>query len=499
MSEYDELPYPDALHEGTHIDALASRARLLGVRAPDPETARVLEVGCAIGGNLIALASALPNATFVGLDRSTTQIAEADRRRRDLGVTNLRFEAADLLDVDASWGEFDYIVAHGVFSWVPPDVADALLRLSARLSPNGVMYVSYNVFPGWSDRIAIRELVVRHTANLPSPRQRVAQARQLLEFLARQSPPGAWAHDLERILAEFHEHDDAYLFHEWLETHNHPQWFEDFVARASAAGLRYLTDVQLPRVVPGNYGPEVDATIGHMDELGTGRYLDFLGDRTFRQSLLVRADVDIDRRMDASRMREFRFSARFSADGPPPADGPWELHGRTGEFQASTPTAKAALAHLYAVRPERPSFDELVAVLPPESLDEKDLFETLLACVLRDWVGLHVWRSPLVSAVRTRPKAWWLARELASGDAVPSLLHQNVRVGPLGELFLKQLDGKRSLEDIARNLAKLEESGSLQVGWPGERPTSKRDRMVVLTALVENHVQSLAHLGLLVR
>ena len=73
MSEYDELPYPDALHEGTHIDVLASRARLLGVRAPDPETARVLEVGCAIGGNLIALASALPDATFVGLDRSASR------------------------------------------------------------------------------------------------------------------------------------------------------------------------------------------------------------------------------------------------------------------------------------------------------------------------------------------------------------------------------------------------------------------------------------------
>ncbi|MCB9677602.1 MAG: methyltransferase regulatory domain-containing protein [Alphaproteobacteria bacterium] len=495
---YADMPYPDALHEGTHLDGLAARARLHGVDAPDPETARVLAIGTARGANLLALAAAFPKATFVGVDLSEAQVGEADAMRRELGLSNIRFVAADLTTIDASWGDFDYIIAHGVFSWVPPEVADALLGLSARLTATGVMYVSYNVFPGWSDRIVIRELLLRHTASIEAPRDRIAQARELLRFLASQKPRAAWAHDLDAIVAEFDEHEDGYLFHEWLETFNHPLWFEDFVARAAAAGLAYLTDVQLPRSLPANYGPDVESVLEPLGPVGAGRYLDFLGDRRFRQSLLVRAEVKPDRTFDPERMRAFRFSARFTASGPPPADGAWELQSPSGGFSAGTPTSKLALLHLLRVCPERPSFDEILGALPEAQRDPIDLVQTLLACVMRDWVGLHVWKSPISASAGARPRVWGLARQLADRESVPSLLHQNVRIGALGRLFLRELDGRTTVPELAARLVALEESGSLQVGWPGARPSDHDGRLRVLTDLVQDRVDSLARLGLLV-
>jgi SAM-dependent methyltransferase len=135
----------------THPDRLAAMARLFGMR-PAPVTAcRVLELGCGSGANLIPQAYYLPESRFTGIDMAAEPIAVARAMAGDLGLSNIDLRVADLRDLGTEVGEFDYIFAHGLYSWIPADVRDRLLAVcSERLAPQGVAFVSYNVYPGLS-------------------------------------------------------------------------------------------------------------------------------------------------------------------------------------------------------------------------------------------------------------------------------------------------------------------------------------------------------------
>jgi SAM-dependent methyltransferase len=158
---YERVPYTSHAYAESHPDRLRVVARLSGWNPPGLERARVLEVGCGRGGNLLAMAMSLPNATLVGVERSARQASEAGTIAAQLGVTNVTVHTANFGDTgllaDAD-GTFDFVVAHGVASWIPPGERTTLLRrMAAWLSPNGVGYVSFNVLPGWYERLAVRD------------------------------------------------------------------------------------------------------------------------------------------------------------------------------------------------------------------------------------------------------------------------------------------------------------------------------------------------------
>ena len=166
-TSYDALPYQSLPFPQAHPDRLAGIATLLGLKPPAVETARVLELGAAAGGHLIPMAEQLPRGSFLGVDLSARQVADGQETIRALGLTNVELRPADLTGVDESFGTFDYILAHGVYSWVPEAVRDHLLRACRRnLAPNGVAYVSYNTLPGWSMRGMIRQMMAFHALSL---------------------------------------------------------------------------------------------------------------------------------------------------------------------------------------------------------------------------------------------------------------------------------------------------------------------------------------------
>jgi SAM-dependent methyltransferase len=142
---YDDVPYTSYPYVRTSPDRLCTLARFFGVPAPAPSRARVLELGCASGGNLLPMADALPEAQFVGIDLSARQIEDGRALAQEAGLENIELRHASILDVDASWGSFDYVICHGVYSWVPPDVQRHILAIGRDcLSEGGVAYISYN-------------------------------------------------------------------------------------------------------------------------------------------------------------------------------------------------------------------------------------------------------------------------------------------------------------------------------------------------------------------
>ena len=360
---YDALPYPDVATYLSHPRQTAVAAILSGLEPPPLAGCRVLELGCASGFNLLAMSQSLPGATFVGIDRSEGQVAAGRGRLARLGVTNVELRAADLMDLGDGLGEFDYVVAHGLFSWVPGPVRERVLALVRRhLAPRGVGYVSYNCYPGWHKHRMVRDLCLAHDPKSGAPAARVAAvqaglARTAAELPDPDSPRSAI---IKAAVARLAHAPDSYLFHEYLESDNHPLRFADFAALLAAAGLRHLADARL-EAHPALQPPDTRAALAaHSDDpLRQEQYLDELIDRDFRHSLVGHPGTA----PTFQPWQVARLSARGTVEevGPSPDDAEvarYRVNG-THDVDATDPLIHAVLASFAAAGPRVMGWDEL--------------------------------------------------------------------------------------------------------------------------------------------
>ena len=190
---------------------------------------------------------------FVGVDLAERPIAAARRTIAALGLSNIEMMAADLRTVDASFGEFDYIIAHGLYSWVPPDVRDALLAVCrARLAPQGVAFVSYNAFPGRHIRQMLREMMLHHTRHCRDAQERIEQGRWFLEWLSKsRAVQATWRAVLDEEIPRLLEYLPGNLAHDDLGEINDSFYLHEFAAHAAAHGLQYLGDASNQQVFDG--------------------------------------------------------------------------------------------------------------------------------------------------------------------------------------------------------------------------------------------------------
>jgi SAM-dependent methyltransferase len=294
---------------------LAALGTLFGLSPPAIATARVLELGCAAGGNLIPHAVHFPQARFLGVDLSVRHVEEGRRRIAALGLGNIEIRQGDLTQIELA-ESFDYIVCHGVYSWVPPAARDAILRIASRnLARGGIAYVSYNVFPGWQMRSIVRDIMLYHAGEAGPPGERIAKARWVLEqmakFSAEGSPYGAMLRQEATALARA---QDFYILGEFLAPDNAPCYFRDFAAAAEAHGLAYLCEAEVHDCIAENRGPELGALIRTMSAnrlIPLEQYIDFFIGRPFRQTLLVHAQraASIKRTLTPERLVPLHLSA----------------------------------------------------------------------------------------------------------------------------------------------------------------------------------------------
>jgi SAM-dependent methyltransferase len=265
MFAYDEVPYDTEANPDAHPRSMATLARLFGRRAAAPSAARVLEIGCGDGEHMIAAASYLPRARFVGFDLAADAIARGAASARATGVANVELlhrDVRDVRDVRAAGlfgpegAPFDYVVAHGVYSWVPEAVrGDVLAVMRSALGPNGIGFLSVNAAPGWELRRALRLLMREASAEIADPAEKVRAALGLVESLALSSERAGFAGVLAKAAEEYVAHvrqatpPDApfsrYVFHDLLADCNDPFTVAELEARLRAAGLRILCETPL--------------------------------------------------------------------------------------------------------------------------------------------------------------------------------------------------------------------------------------------------------------
>jgi methyltransferase-like protein/2-polyprenyl-3-methyl-5-hydroxy-6-metoxy-1,4-benzoquinol methylase len=370
-ADYDTTPYNSMSYPPSAPGHLAAVAYLFGLETPDVSTARVLEIGCAAGGNLIPYATAHPDARVVGIDLSPAQIDQGSLTVQALGLDNIELIAGDITSMDLGpLGQFDYIVTHGVYSWVPTVVQDGLLSaFRTLLAPDGVAYMSYNVYPGWKSKEVARDAMLLASGASATPEEKAHDARRMVDFLEEVVPADGV---LARVLAEFRAHSegfgDSYLLHDELETFNTPCYFYEMVAHAGTHSLAYLAEAHPEAMFPANFGPKVAE---HLLEKCRGvqvlveQYIDFVSNRMFRETLLVHAEraQGIRYNPDGSRFRRLHIAALV-----PPTEDQTRLDNSRQEYQqaggstlfTNDPGIKAALDALSARWPWTLSRQELV-------------------------------------------------------------------------------------------------------------------------------------------
>ena len=504
-SVYDEVHYPSAVYSQTHPDRLAMMATLFGMTPAPVERCRVLELGCGDGWNLITMAHGLPGSEFTGIDLAAKPIARGNALVAQLGLKNVSLRAMDVADA-ADLGEFDYIIAHGFYSWVPQRVREKVMALCGRnLAANGVAYVSYNAYPGNHMRDMVRGMMRYHTAHFAEPGQKIRQARGLVKFLAESKEPREVYHQvLGQELERVGKYTDPAFFHDDLSSINQPFYFHEFMADASPHGLQFLAEADMTDNRRGIHPPHVEAVLAGLDPadiVGRQQYLDFLKCRAFRQTLLCRSGVRLDRDVPPERVCGMRVAGEIRAASATP-----DLHSRAAEIfyepkkaeiETDRPLVKVAFAKLGALWPECLHFRELLAHSMAElgrsgaeetAEDTENLGAALVQAHEAGFIEFRMHRAPFVTEPGERPRASALAQlQLSHGDRVTTMLHQVAHIqDPLGRELLRLMDGTRDRSALKAGLEKVIQGG-------GQTASEE----VSLDKLDEN-MRRLARLGLVV-
>ncbi len=486
-TSYDEVPYASLPFPQTHPDRLWVISRLLGHAAPSMDRCRVLELGCAAGGNLMPMALAMPECTFVGIDLSTRQISDGHEIQKKLKIENLHLKAMSITDIGPSFGEFDYIIAHGVYSWVPAHVQEALLRVcNENLSPNGVAYVSYNVHPGWQMRGMIRDMMRYHANRFAEPATKIGQARALLQFLAQVIPPenSAYGMLLNVELDMLSKQPDHYILHEHLEETNEPLYFHEFAERAHKHGLSYFGEAVFSSMTGALAPPEVSRLLSKVafDIISYEQYMDFVMNRTFRQTLLVHEGISANRKIDWKEVTRLRLNSNvkpMASISNLASNKTEEFRGRSASvpvMRSGEPIIKSALTILAELDPMPIAFDRLLAMskerlckekdapYEPSENDERRLASIVVQAYSIGAMELTQLPARFVLKSKGHPIASPLARlQAANSTHVANLLHKVVVLDQPQQHILQRLDGTQDPANLVESLIPLHSNGVLKL------------------------------------
>ncbi|MEX0725094.1 MAG: class I SAM-dependent methyltransferase [Planctomycetaceae bacterium] len=523
-NSYDVTPYPRHAFPQTHPDTLATVATLFGMSPAPIEKCRVLEIGCGSGGNLMPMAEQLPESTFAGIDSSSRAIHDARAILDHVDLKNCRFEQLDVMNLEPGFGEFDYIICHGVFSWVPTVVQHRILDSCKRhLAPHGVAYVSYNTYPGWHLRGLIRDVMVYHAARYDEPAVRLRQAKALLEFLAQSVPTknNAYGINLKREIELMQKKDDNYLLHDYLEEYNLPIYFHDFAARLRQNGLQYLGESHISSMWVENFRTDVAKTLRGLtkDLIQCEQYMDFVRNRLFRQTLICHDYAKLQRTIQTDRIRQLHVTGHLEPVRPDAdlfSSAPVEYKSQPGrKITLGHPITKQGLQILKDRWPANINYADLLAEAkqrlpavnafaaasaassPAGTTDAADetLALDLIAGHLGDFIGFSVRPSAFAHLPGPHPRTGNLTRyEAAHNLPITNLRHENVPINKVDRLVLEHLDGRDHAALVEAVLAAVAE-GKLTLSTNGQPIAAGEQQRRFVTEIVNQTLARLAACG----
>ena len=295
---YNELLYKSNPFNYTIPALLEAYGRLYGLTPKDSRKARVLELGSSFGGNIITQALYNPESEFIGVDLTAEQVKEGNEVIEKIGLKNIKLLEKNILEINEDFGKFDYIIVHGVFSWVPDIVKEKIVKIcNENLTEEGIAYISYNTYPGWKEPDKVREMMIYANKYFPdfSLGDKTQRGKAFISIVADQmksytdiaEKKGDFIKQIEEIL----KMQDYYVGHEYLEVFNNPMYLHEFVDLMRKENLEYVSDVALRLSIASIYN---QSTVEKLQQLSQGDHvikeqcLDYILDTKFRRALICK-------------------------------------------------------------------------------------------------------------------------------------------------------------------------------------------------------------------
>jgi methyltransferase-like protein/2-polyprenyl-3-methyl-5-hydroxy-6-metoxy-1,4-benzoquinol methylase len=517
---YDEVPYESYPYAVSNPNYLMAIGTLFGMKPKKIEEARILELGCAAGGNIIPHALNYPKAQVVGVDLSSVQIAQANAHKAAFGLKNIEFHNCSITDIDETFGKFDYIICHGVISWVPELVREKIFEISAKnLSPEGIAYISYNTLPGWNMVRSIRDMMLYHTAGFTVPQEKVNQARLLLNFV-KESLEGSSSSYADMLKSEtelLSKQSDHYLRHDHLEEDNKQYYFADFMKAAQNQGLQYLADCSLANMYIGNMPQQVAAKLQEVDDIvRTEQYMDFITNRRFRSTLLCHSSHKLNRAVNSDDIMKFNMTLNIV---PEKALSEIEIENalekatfylngnKDSNLSTSSPAMKAIL-YTFAENLSNPlSFDKLT-VAANKKLGGKKLAEikteflnNAIKLVFQGYINITMQSGRQNDLDKDAPKVSKIAHYQTTSTQnlwVTSNRHDVVGINQLEKVAMRYMDGKNNKSKIIEEVIKHITNGELNISKDGVKVENPQEIKSEISAFIDQTIEKLANNAILI-
>ncbi len=477
---YDAVAYPSYTHANSHIDGLATQAVLHGLKPAPIDASRVLELGCGDGSNLVPMAYGLPGSRFVGIDLSKCAVDRGRQMISDLGLSNVELRQGDLLEIHESWGIFDYIIVHGLFSWVPPEVREKILQIcGTHLAPHGVAFISYLAYPGAHVRAMLRDMMLFRAGDAVAPEVIQGLAREVATLVASSAPVGdVVQRALQVEAARVLEAAPDFLFHDDLAEWNAPYYFVQFLHAAGQHGLQYLSEADPTEMQVLHLSPVVREQLNRLapNRIQREQYLDFIKGRRFRQTLLCRTGIQVDETGGPGRLAGLRLASSSTGPGAPIDLTPGievSFHSLRGpRLDTGYAAGKAMLALLVESWPRRLPVEvvaaevqaQLTAAGLPVTEDQdaflRPVWEFVVQLHLGGILEIHMDPTRQDPQIAVKPYASPIARwQALRGSFVTSLRHVGMTYkDPWVIRLLPYLDGTRDREALIELLRSWEVS-----------------------------------------
>lgn len=466
---YDVVPYTEHVYPQTHPYHLATLAVLRGLNPAPVCHARVLELGCASGSNLIAMAQQMPQADLVGIDYAPQHIVIAQEKQAFCQLDNILFKQANILELNETLGQFDYIIAHGLYSWVADYERDYLMQLLPKLlSKQGIIYISYNILPGWQQDQYIRDLLFYHLQQVTDFDTRVSQGKQFLAQLQQQLDNrfDESSLQLKKKLDYLMTLDDSYFAHEHLEPHNYTPYFHQFMHHAAQYGLDYVTDANIQYCQENYFYPDI-ADIDH-DILKQEQYMDGLKNWAYRETVLCHADLTPNLKIEINQLEHLHFAAPLQ---PLPTED--LLFAETSLIKThyadvvslvEQPFLKRVCHYLAQAYPSTLCFSELIQSVEQHASitqsEQRDIKHFLLDIYLQGHLQIYTQSYQPSNQITSLPLARWQATR---GKVVSNYFGHSYSLRFATRQILQHLDQNKQNHDLVEILYNLVQTGQLKI------------------------------------
>ena len=362
-----------------------------------------------------------------------------------LGVANVSYFAANLMEWTGELGQFDYIIAHGFYSWVPAFVRAKLLEIcAASLSPNGLAFISYNALPGCHFRHYVRDLLQFYTRKIGNPKEKVEKALDVVRSILAKPPNGLRETFIQDEFKQLLDKSPSVIYHDDLAEVNDAFSVTQFAGHLESAGLQLVCDADPVRDDVGQMAESADTWLERR------QFADLTAARRFRESLVCRAGIALDREPSVERLGSLHVFTSAEAQLETKDGQIFKLP--KGELKVSHPHVKSILNQVCEAAP---------ASLPVATLEAWSHDPAMTVSIVERLQGSGAITAvydaiPVTVSPGDKPKASPIALLQAQrgGAAFSSQRHVPVKLAdPISLRLLAMLDGTKDRSTLHRELA----------------------------------------------